>query len=255
MGDVVPQRRGAVVGEVLLLRVAVRQGFSSSPVSILPWLGTPGNRAPAHGVHLKDSRNTGDQGRGRNMAGCSTSTFRPIADKQYAQTGELLDGVTLLTLISRDSLIVEAQNKRSSSVLEKLPCYSVTLQKCHNQPANHTNMCHFHYRGVLTDDKRQHFEIIHGQTTQRIVVTFALLLVSTLKAGRVSLPTEIGEAAWDAGGLVSKNPVVRKGDWRLPTFPSGCLGSLLRAQLKHSARPRDPSSRTLLLTQCRAHHH
>lgn len=53
MCDVVSQWGGAVIGEVLLLWVAVGQRLPSSSVPILPWLGAPGDCAPPHSIHLK----------------------------------------------------------------------------------------------------------------------------------------------------------------------------------------------------------
>lgn len=58
------------------------------------------------------------------------------------------------------------------------------------------------------------------------MITFALLLVSTVKAVWVSLSGRIGEAVW--GRLtVSKNPVVTRGFERLSSHPSACLDPAL----------------------------
>lgn len=58
MCDVVPQRGGAVIREVLLLRVTVWQGLTSSSIPVLPRLGTPGDCAPAHSIHLRYNTHT-----------------------------------------------------------------------------------------------------------------------------------------------------------------------------------------------------
>lgn len=51
-------------------------------------------------------------------------------------------------------------------------------------------------------------------------ITFALLLVSTVKAGLVSLSTGIGEAVW--GRLTgSESPLLITGSGRLSSLPSG----------------------------------
>lgn len=67
---VVPQRCGAVIWEILLLWVAVRQGLSSSTVPILPWLGTPGDCAPAHSIHLRSSKHTNTEIQARELHTC-----------------------------------------------------------------------------------------------------------------------------------------------------------------------------------------
>ncbi len=82
--------------------------------------------------------------------------------------------------------------------------------------------------------------------------TFALLLVSTVKAGWVSLSTGIGGAVW--GRLAgSKYPVIR-GFGGLSSLPSGCLGPPGSAERLVPACGGDASGYSLFI-QSRAQHH